>query len=211
MPVAAPPATIQPPLSPCYDAGVNIDCVKGAGMTKRFKEWKRDELTPEQAVVWEGVAAARKGAFPTPFHVLLENPDLCRTVTSVGAICRYKTGLSPRLSELAILTVAAHWRCAYEFAVHAPEARKGGVPEHEIAALSEGRRPAFTDKQAALLYDYVSELLDRRDVSDTTFAAATAELGRKTVVELTGLVGYYSLLAITMLAYRVPAPDKARG
>ena len=177
-------------------------------MTARFKEFKKDEITPEQVKVWDEVAGARTGAFPTPFHVLLENPDLCRTVTSVGAICRYKTGLGPRLSELAILTVATHWRCAYEFAVHTPEARKGGVPEHEIEALKEGRRPDFKDADAALVYAFATELLDRRDVSDTTFDAAVARLSHKTTVELAGLIGYYSLLAMTMLAFRVPAPQK---
>ena len=125
-------------------------------MGARFKEFTKAELTPEQIKVWDGVAGARKGAFPTPFQVLLENPDLCRTVTDVGVICRYKTGLSPRLSELAILTVATHWRCAYEFAVHTPEARKGGVPEHEIAALKEGRRPDFADADAALVHAFAT-------------------------------------------------------
>ena len=177
-------------------------------MTQRYKEWTKSELTPEQVKVWDEVAGARKGAFPTPFHILLENPDLCRTVTSVGAICRYKTGLGPRLSELAILTVATYWKCAYEFGVHTPEARKGGVPEHEIEALREGRRPEFTDPKAALVHAYATELLDRRDVSDTTFDAAVATFGHKTTVELSGLIGYYSLLAMTMLAFRVPAPKE---
>lgn len=176
-------------------------------MADRFKFFEKDKITEEQRKVWDEVTGARGGAFPAPFHVLLENPDLCRTVTSVGVICRYKTGLGPRLSELAILIVATHWRCAYEFEIHAPHARKGGVPEHEIAALKEGRRPAFEDPAAALVYDFVTELLDRRDVSDSTFKATEARLGHKTTVELTGLVGYYSLLAITMTAFRVPAPQ----
>ena len=174
-------------------------------MPERFKMLDKSEITDEQRKVWDEVTGARGGAFPAPFHVLLENPDLCRTVTSVGVICRYKTALGPRLSELAILTVATYWKCAYEFTVHAPHARKGGVPEHEITALSEGRRPDFTDADAALVHGYVTELLDRRDVSNTTHAAAVARFGHKTVVELAGLVGYYSLLAITMLAFRVPA------
>lgn len=175
-------------------------------MPERFKMLDRETVTDEQRKVWDEVAGARKGAFPTPFHVLLENPDLCRTVTSVGAICRYKTGLGPRLSELAILTVATYWKCVYEFEVHTPEARKGGVPEHEIAALKEGRRPDFEDADAALVHAYVSELLDRRDVSDTTHKAVEARFGHKVTVELAGLTGYYSLLAITMLAFRVPGP-----
>ena len=177
-------------------------------MPERYKELAKSDLTPDQAKVWDEVAGARKGKFPAPFSIMLENPDLCRTITSVGAICRYKTGLGPRLSELAILTVATYWRCAYEFGVHTPEARKGGVPEHEIEALREGRRPDFTDAKAALVHAFATELLDRRDVSDTTFNAAVKEFGHKTTVELTGLIGYYSLLAITFVAFRAPGPKQ---
>ena len=176
-------------------------------MPERFKIFKKDEITDEQRKVWDGVTGARGGALPAPFHVLLENPDLCRTVTDVGVICRYKTALGPRLSELAILTVATYWKCAYEFTVHTPHARKGGVPEFEIDALREGRRPDFKDADAALVHAYVTELLDRRDVSDTTHKAVVDRFTHKTTVELAGLVGYYSLLAITMLAFRVPAAE----
>ncbi|MGE3710261.1 MAG: carboxymuconolactone decarboxylase family protein [Hyphomicrobiaceae bacterium] len=172
-------------------------------MASRYRHFTQDELTPEQAKVWNAVASHRKGRMPAPFHVLLESPELCGLVQAVGAFCRYRTGLSPRLSELAILTVARFWNCAYETAVHTPEARNAGVPEHEIAAIAEGRRPDFTDNDAALVYAYVTELLQNRDVSDTTHAAAVARFGAKTTVELSALAGYYTLLALTMLAARV--------
>ena len=83
-------------------------------MAERFKFFEKDKITDEQRKVWDEVTGARGGAFPAPFHVLLENPDLCRTVTSVGVICRYKTALGPRLSELAILITARAWSRSLE-------------------------------------------------------------------------------------------------
>ncbi len=177
-------------------------------MGARYKELTREELTPEQAKVWDGVAGHRKGRMPSPFHVLLTSPELCSLVQEVGAFCRYRTGLPPRLSEVAILTVASHWKCAYELAVHIPEARNGGVPAHEIEALAEGRRPEFADKDAALVHAFATELLQNRDVSETTYNAAVARFGAQTTVELSGIIGYYTLLALVMLAARVEAPSK---
>ena len=172
-------------------------------MQQRYSEFKKVDLDAERLKVWDEVAGPRKGAVPKPFQMLLESPELCSKVSALGAFCRYRTGLPPRLSEVVILTVATHWKCAYEFAVHTPEARKAGVPEHEISALAEGRRPDFEDKDAALVHDFTVELLQHRDVSNTTFEAALARFGRKTTIELSAVTGYYTLLALTMLATRV--------
>ncbi len=172
-------------------------------MTSRYRMFEKDQLSSEQLEVWEQVASARKGAMPKPFHMLLESPQLCGRTAALGAYCRYGTGLSPRLSELVILTVASHWTCAYEFAVHTREAEKAGVPDHEIAALREGRRPDFKDPEAALVHAFATELLQNRDVSDTTYNAAVARFGKKTTIELAGIIGYYTHLALTMLATRV--------
>ena len=67
---------------------------------------------------------------PTPFHILLESPELASLTQALGAFCRYRTALGPRLSELLVLIIAAHWEAEYEFAVHAPEARKA-KPVHD--------------------------------------------------------------------------------
>ncbi len=173
-------------------------------MTARYDAKKREELSPEHQAVWDGIAKARKGAVPAPFQVLLGSPELCRLSGDLGAFCRFRTGLPPRLSELLVLTVARHWNCEYEFTVHSAEARKASVPEHEIEALKVGRRPHFEDDDADLVHRFATELLVRRDVSDKTYGDALARFGRQTTVEMSGIIGYYTHLALIMLAHRVP-------
>jgi 4-carboxymuconolactone decarboxylase len=173
-------------------------------MSARYAPLKREDLRPEHREVWDGIAKPRNGAVPAPFQVLLGSPELCELTGALGAFCRYRTGLTPRLSELVVLTVARHWNCEYEFTVHTGEARKAGVPEHEIEALAHGRRPAFEDGDADLVYRFTTELLERRDVSDKTYGDALARFGRQTTVEMSGIVGYYTHLALIMLAHRVP-------
>jgi 4-carboxymuconolactone decarboxylase len=179
-------------------------------MTARYDPLRREDLTPEHQEVWDGIAKPRNGRVPAPFQVLLTSPELCRLTGDLGAFCRYRTGLPPRLSELVILTVARFWNCEYEFTVHSAEARKAQVPEHEIAALKDGRRPAFTEESADLVHRFTSELLERRDVSDKTYDDAVGRFGRKTTLELSGMIGYYTHLALIMLTHRVPGVvDKA--
>ena len=173
----------------------------------RYRELVRDELDADQRRIFDEIGRPRAGAVPAPFHIYIESPELAALTQDVGAFCRYRTGLSPRLSETAILTTAAFWGAEYEFGVHAREARKAGVPENEIAALEKRERPNFTDPDAALVHDFAAAFYVTRDVPDDLFAAANARFGKRVVVELVGLLGYYSMLAIALRIYRVPAPD----
>lgn len=172
----------------------------------RYRELDPAELDAEQRRIFEEIGRPRAGAVPAPFHLYVESPELAQTAQAVGAFCRYRTGLPPRLSELAILTTAAYWGAAYEFGVHAGEARKAGVPEPEIVALADGRRPDFDDEDAALVHDFASAIYQHKDVPDALFAEAVKRFGRRTVIELTGLLGYYSMLAIALRVFRVPPP-----
>jgi 4-carboxymuconolactone decarboxylase len=169
----------------------------------RFREFARAELSPQQQSVFDAVAAHR-GSVPTPFHILLESPELAAATQNLGAFCRYRTGFPPRLSELMVLVTAAHWQALYEIAVHEPEAKKAGIPDSVIDALKAGRIPDFADPEAQLVYDFASAFYARRDVPDAIFDAAVETFGRKRVVEMAVVLGYYSLLAILLTIYRVP-------
>jgi 4-carboxymuconolactone decarboxylase len=46
-----------------------------------------------------------------------------------------------------------------------------------------------------------------RFVQERTFANAVATVGDAGVVDLTGLVGYYSMVAMTLNAFQVPLPE----
>jgi 4-carboxymuconolactone decarboxylase len=175
----------------------------------RYRELARDELTAEQRAVFESIASTRGGVVPMPFHVLAESPPLASLTEALGAFCRYRTGWPPRLSELAVLITAAHWGADYEFAVHAPEARKAGIAQDVIDALREGKTPAFGDPEARLVYDFATVFYEKRDVPDALFEEAVARFGRRRVVELAGVLGYYSGLAMLLRIFRV-SPAKTR-
>lgn len=175
-------------------------------MAKRYREFQRHELTARQQDVFDAIAGPRAGAVPAPFHVLLESPELAAYTSALGAFCRYRTGFPPRLSELAVLIVASRWDAEYEFYVHAPIARKEGVPENVIAAIKEKKVPVFDDEDSKLLYDFATTYFAKNDVPDALFEAAVKRWGQARTVELAGILGYYSGLAMLLRIFRVTPP-----
>jgi 4-carboxymuconolactone decarboxylase len=174
-------------------------------MTERFHELRRDDLLPDQRRVFDAIASSPRGNVPAPFHVLLHSAEVADHAQRLGALLRYRTGLPARLSEIAILVTAKHWNAEFEWYVHEREARAAGVAEETIAAIASGQRPALQG-DAALVHDFAATFYESNDVGDELFRKAIERFGERTVVELTAILGYYSMLAIVLRVYRVRAP-----
>jgi len=163
-------------------------------------------MTPEQRKVYDTVAAGPRGKVQGPLLVALHRPELADKWQQLGELLRYRTTLPPRLSEIAILVTAQRWRCQLEWHLHEGFALKAGVPRAVIADIHGGRRPATADAEELAVYDYASELHDQRRVSETTYRCALGHWGVVGVVELTALIGYYTMVAMTLNAHEFPLP-----
>jgi 4-carboxymuconolactone decarboxylase len=175
----------------------------------RFRPLEPEAMTADQRRVHDATRAGRRGTVPANVQAWLPSPELADRAQRLGAFLRYDTGLGARLSELAILLVARRWSADYEWAVHAVEAARAGLPAEVIEAVATGAAPPVTDVEARLVAAVTASLLDHGRLDDVTFAAADATLGRARLVELVALVGYYTLVAFTLNAFEVPAPDGA--
>ena len=164
-------------------------------------------LSPEGRVVFDKIANSPRGGVAGPFLALLHVPELCDRMQHLGAYLRYDTSFEPRLSELTILIVARRFRCQYEWYAHEKHARKAGLAQAVIEAISEQRRPENMAADEALVYDYVFELVGNSNVSDTSYQRVLAAFGKTGAVELAGIAGYYSMLAMTLLAHEVLPPE----
>jgi len=125
----------------------------------------------------------------------------------LGAHVRYHTSLPPRLSEFAILTTARLWKAQYEWFAHAPIAERAGVSQQTIRDLRAGRRPARAPADERALYDFIKELYRTRRVADPTYRKVHKLLGDAGMVELVGILGYYSLISMTLNVFRAKIPD----
>ncbi len=163
-------------------------------------------LTPAQAEVYNRIATGARGGVRGPFLALLHSPALAGRVEQLGVYLRYQCAVPERLRELAILAVAAHWRCDYEWYAHGPLAERLGLPPEALARLGRGETAGFEEPAEELVRDYCATLLREGRVGEALHEAVRQALGQQGLVDLTGLVGYYSLLALTLNAHAIGVP-----
>jgi 4-carboxymuconolactone decarboxylase len=162
-------------------------------------------LDDRQRGVHDAILAGPRGIVEGPLRVWLLSPDLADRAQALGEFCRFGSSLPPALSELAILVTGRFWRAGFEWHVHAPIAERAGLDPAAIAAIRRGDIPDLQGAEAAV-YAFSRQLIETRAVDDAAYAAAVAALGRRGVVDLVGILGYYGLISMTITAFRVPVP-----
>jgi 4-carboxymuconolactone decarboxylase len=165
------------------------------------------ELTADQQLAMDKVAAGPRGRLIEPFIPLLRAPELMTRLQLVGEYLRFGSGLPGHLIELVILIVARRWDQDYEWGHHVPLARAAGLDETVIAAIRDGHSPISGADDVLAVWQFVTELDEHHAVTDPTFDGAMRRVGDTGVVELIVTVGYYTTLAMTMNAARTPVPD----
>jgi 4-carboxymuconolactone decarboxylase len=164
-------------------------------------------MTPEQRTVHDKIVAGPRGRIQGPLRAALHNPELADKWQALGALLRYGTTLPPRLTEIAILVTGRACNSPFEWHAHRAEAEKAGIARAVVEALlGEDEPPGLAPDQAAV-YRYAVELNRHNSVSDTTYAAALALFGERAVVELTALIGYYTMVAMTLNCHEIPLPE----
>lgn len=175
--------------------------------TERLPPLPESSLTPAQKRAAAELASGPRGAVFGPFVPLLRSPDFLSPLQKAGEYLRYKSALPPRLSEFAILVVARRWNQQFEWHIHQPIAERSGIPPEHIRAVAQGRRPDNMAADEAVVHDFLQELQVNRAVSDVTYGRAVELFGERGVVDLCGLCGYYSLLAMVMNVARTALPE----
>jgi 4-carboxymuconolactone decarboxylase len=123
-----------------------------------------------------------------------------------GDSLRFNTTLPKRLWELAIAITGRRWSSHVEWWVHARGAAENGIAPAALGAFREGRPPRFAAPDEAAVSDFVCEIQLSGRVSDATYRVALDLFGVKGLVELTALVGYYTMVSMTLNAHGVPLP-----
>ena len=161
-------------------------------------------LTPEQKTVYDAIAAGPRGRVQGPLAIWLHSPGLAENAQRLGAFCRFGTSLEPRLSELAILVTGRVWSAQFEWAVHKPIALKAGLSEAVVDAIRDRRTPPFEKTDERVVHDFARTLHIDRKVPQALYDEAVAVLGATGVVDLDGILGYYTLISMTINAFNVP-------
>jgi 4-carboxymuconolactone decarboxylase len=174
----------------------------------RLKDIADAEMTPRQRAFRDAIFSGprQKTRLNGPFAIWAHAPEFGDLAQQLGAHCRYRTAVPPRLSEFAILVTARLWRAQYEWFAHAPLAERAGVKPETIRALKAGRMPKTAAADERAIYDFIRELYRRKRVSTRSYARVHAFLGDAGMVELVGICGYYALISMTLNVFRAAIP-----
>lgn len=178
----------------------------------RLSLLEESRMNEAQRNLLAALRAGPRGAALTPrgpFAAWMHAPEFGDLAQRLGAHCRYKTALEPRLSEFAILCTARLWRAQYEWFAHEPMAAKAGVKPKTIQDLRAGRVPKSAAKDERAIYDFIHELYKTRRVSDRNYKRVRQFLSDAAMVELTGILGYYALISMTLNVFRMMPPETA--
>jgi 4-carboxymuconolactone decarboxylase len=165
------------------------------------------DMTPEQQAVVDAIVKGPRGKLVGPLRAALHRPELADKWQQLGELLRYRTSLPPRLSELAILVTARHWDSQFEWYAHEPVAVAAGLARPVIDAIRRGAAPVFGNADEAVVYQFALQLLERHAAGDDCYHDAWQVLQTVGIVELTALIGYYSMVALTLNAHEIPLPS----
>lgn len=164
--------------------------------------------SPEQVEVIAEVVKGKRGKVPGPMIGWLPNPELARRAQHLGALLRYETSLEPVLSELAILVCGRHWTSHHEWTAHKRIALEAGLDPRTIDDIAaDSASPFLSGPRQEAVWRVASTLLNTTKLDDATYAHGLATLGERGMVDLVGLLGYYSLVALTLNAFELGLPE----
>jgi 4-carboxymuconolactone decarboxylase len=163
-------------------------------------------LTPEQKAEYENLTRTRTprpdGMLGGPFDPWLLNPELCHRVRGLGGMLWERTSLDRGLVELAISITGRVWEANVEWAAHAPRAVEYGIPQAVMDDVLAGRRPKGTPEQE-LTYDVCMAMHSDHRLALPVYREAVAAFGERGLAEIMGIIGYYTLVSMTLNAFEV--------
>ena len=168
-----------------------------------------DTMTDDQKRVYEKIVSGPRGRLVGPLRAALHSPELAERWQALGALLRFGTSLAPRVSELAIVVTARRWNSQIEWHIHAQAARAAGISDAVLDAIQARETPVFDNPDDAVVYEFARQIQETGEVDPDLYAQAVARWDAVGVVELTAVIGYYTMVSMTLNAHEIPMPDDA--
>lgn len=168
-----------------------------------------NDMNAAQADVYHAIVKGPRGRLVGPLRAVLHNPHLADRWQRFGEILRFDTSMPQTLVEIAILVTARRWSSQLEWFIHASDARDSGVDPAVIESIRIGQAPSFVSSEQADVYELARQIQQQGDVDDGLYVRVQQCLGVVGIVELTSIIGYYTLVSMTLNVHKVPLPDDA--
>ncbi len=177
------------------------NCMPGP---ERMPALPMDTMDDAQKAAAQELINGPRGAVFGPFIPLLRSPELMNRLQKVGEYLRYQSALETRINEFVMLIVSRQWTQQFEWCMHYPLAIKAGMKQEVLDALAQGRRPVGMAQDEEIAYDVCDELERMHGVSDATYRRAVEAFGERGLLDMIGLIGYFSTVSMVMNVARTP-------
>jgi 4-carboxymuconolactone decarboxylase len=167
----------------------------------------KEQVSAKDHAIVDAITQSR-GAIQGPFTMFLHCPELAGRAAHLGAFVRFEGSLDMRVRVLAAMTVAREFEAVYVWGAQTGGARRLGVPESTITAIRENHTRGVPPEDAEIV-DFTRQLLRKHRVDDATAASLRKRFGDDGFIQLTGAIGYYALLAMTVNACELEAAPNA--
>jgi len=167
----------------------------------------KDQVPARDHGVVDAIVKSR-GGVQGPFRMFLHCPQLAGHLEAIGGYVRFGGSLDMRVRVLAAMVVARELDAVYVWGAQTGSARRQGVPESTITAIRE-KHSRGLPKEDAEIVDFTRTLLNRHRVSAASVESLRKRFGDEQFIELTGAIGYYSMLAMTVNACELEAAPGA--
>lgn len=170
----------------------------------RVPALKPEDMSDAQRTIHDAIVNGPRGRVEGPLKVWLHSPALADKAQQLGQFARFDSALEPRLSELAIMVTGRFWSAQFEWSVHKPFALKAGLSETVLDAIRDRRTPPFEKEDERVVYDVSRALHETHKIGDALYREAIEVLGQRRLIDLVGILGYYTLISMTINAFDVP-------
>jgi 4-carboxymuconolactone decarboxylase len=182
--------------------------IKREDTMARLDPIPRERMTEDQIRINDEISAKRSGGQASgPFGLWLRTPELADRANKFGSYLRYDTSVPQRLVELAVLAIARHWTAQYEWFAHARYVEKVGLDPAIAEAIRTRKTPDIAKDDEKAVYALTMELCEDRTITDETYARALDLFGEQMVLELVTIIGFYTMVAVVLVSFRVDIPD----
>jgi 4-carboxymuconolactone decarboxylase len=175
-------------------------------MTERLTQLSYESLAPGVRPLADDILKVSSAALGGPYNALLRSPDMARRCFDLLDYLRFKTTVTKRLNEFAILIQARIANAQYEWWAHEPIARRAGLSDAVMRDLQQCRRPLGMQDDENLVFDYCTQLTLNHRVPDALWQQAVTQMGEQTVIDLTVLSGTYVMVSMLLNATQVGIP-----
>src|SRR5499427_7391765 len=171
----------------------------------RYAEIPYEKMTTEQQEAYRSLIESR-GSLLGPNKIWVHNPKLAKAAGPLGA--HFQPGnysLTEREREIAVCIINSKWHSAFPTNAHERRGKEVGLPAEKVEALLSGRPTSFSDKREQVVYEMATCLANSRWVAKGLYDRAVQALGHVGITDVICLMGYYTMVSMTLAFYDVPA------